>query len=113
MDIARLRALFAETDRTVGRDAAILAVIDAARVVSARARDVIAEVAREHEVTPEQVMGRSVHRHVVRARWAAMARLREAGLSYPRIGRILGRDHSTVMYGIRRHAGLAAHVENK
>lgn len=37
------------------------------------------------------------------ARHELMWRLRQAGWSYPKIGRLLHRDHSTVMYGVREH----------
>ena len=39
----------------------------------------------------------------VHARQHLYAALREAGYSYPRIGKFLCRDHKTVMHGIRAH----------
>lgn len=49
-------------------------------------------------------------RRYCRARWAAMYLTRKyTRLSYPQIGRYFGgRDHSTVMYGIRRISDMAA-----
>jgi chromosomal replication initiation ATPase DnaA len=41
-------------------------------------------------------------KHIVEARFALYAALRMRGWSYPRIGRFLGRDHATVMYGVQR-----------
>ncbi len=38
---------------------------------------------------------------VARARQIVMYEARKAGLSYPQIGRALGRDHSTVVVGVR------------
>lgn len=40
---------------------------------------------------------------VAAARNELMWRLRRCGWSYPKIGRLLGRDHTTVMSGVRRH----------
>lgn len=36
------------------------------------------------------------------ARWAVMLALRGQGMSYPQIGRIVDRDHTTVIYGVQR-----------
>lgn len=36
------------------------------------------------------------------ARWAVMLALRNQGLSFPRIGRIVNRDHTTVIYGVNQ-----------
>ena len=65
--------------------------------------DIIAAVATARHV-PERVMrGRLRDHHIVSARHECFVRLRdELGLSYPAIGRLMARDHSTVMYGIRR-----------
>lgn len=38
----------------------------------------------------------------VRARWFAFNALRERGWSLPRIARAFNRDHTTVIYGLRR-----------
>lgn len=46
--------------------------------------------------------GPSRHRGICLVRWAAMVAMRGRGMSYPAIGRMLGRDHSTVMSGIRQ-----------
>lgn len=43
------------------------------------------------------------------ARWAVMVALRNLGLSYPQIGRMVDRDHTTVMYGIHRARRLRSH----
>jgi chromosomal replication initiation ATPase DnaA len=52
--------------------------------------------------------GPSQQERLLRARWEAMARLRDVGLSSPAIGGLLGRDHSTVLHGLRRYeAGVA------
>lgn len=65
---------------------------------------VLGEVGAKHGIGLEQIAGLSRERHVVRARYEAISRLRdECHLSYPSIGSMLGRDHSSVMYGYRRH----------
>lgn len=50
--------------------------------------------------------GRSRLRRVCVVRWAVMLALRLKGLSLPAIGRLLNRDHSTVLSGIERANGL-------
>lgn len=42
--------------------------------------------------------------HVVRARWEVYKALRDAGMSTPQIGRIVGRDHTTILHGLKRLA---------
>lgn len=43
-------------------------------------------------------------KELVHARWCVMTALRERGLSLPRIGHWLKRDHSTVIYGLGQAA---------
>lgn len=59
-------------------------------------------------ITTDQLMGRSSARLIAHARQDAMRRIREAlGYSYPRIGRFFGRDHTTVVHGVRASAARA------
>lgn len=53
-------------------------------------------------VSPRIVMGNSRARPIARARQAIMHSLHLNGLSASEIGRILDRDHTTVIHGIRR-----------
>lgn len=46
-------------------------------------------------------------RPAVRARWTAMRAMRDRGVSLPVIGRAFGRDHSTVIFGLRAFEALA------
>lgn len=39
---------------------------------------------------------------IMPARFAMYKALRERGWSYPRIGKLFGKDHSTIMYGVSR-----------
>lgn len=59
--------------------------------------------------TPDEITGPSRMRDLAETRFAVMLAAHRRGLSTPRIGTFLGRrDHSTVVYGIRRARHLAA-----
>jgi len=53
-------------------------------------------------VPVEDIMSPKRNQRIVEARFAFYAALRMRGWSYPRIGKFLGRDHATVMYGVQR-----------
>lgn len=59
------------------------------------------ETVRPFFVTREDALGRSRTLSVARARKAVYVALREKGLSYTEIGRLVGRDHTTVVAGVR------------
>ena len=63
------------------------------------------QLAERHNVTVEDVLGRSRKPQLVRARRELMQRLRDDGFSLWQIGRWLGRDHKTVLAGLRANAG--------
>lgn len=63
---------------------------------------IICQVSISMGVSPRVIMGQSRARPIARARQAIMRRLYQYGLSVSEIGRILGRDHTTVIHGIRR-----------
>lgn len=64
---------------------------------------IIDEVARGFDVTTGDIIGPGRSRVVLMARACAMAVVREwTDLSYPRIGYFFNRDHTTVMYSIRK-----------
>jgi chromosomal replication initiator protein len=69
---------------------------------------VVDRVAESFGVTVERILGRDRSRQVVLPRQVAMFLLREeAKFSLPQIGQSLGgRDHTTVMYGCEKIAGL-------
>ncbi len=61
-------------------------------------------IAERHGLPVEAVMGRCRQREYVLARQEAMWVLRNRlGDSLPRIGRLMGRDHTTILHGIRAH----------
>lgn len=70
------------------------------------AKQIVRQVAQKHGVSVKDVYSVRRDRPSVAARHEAMYRLREeTTLSLPQIGRLLGgRDHTTVLHGIRKHA---------
>ena len=70
---------------------------------------VIASVAEGFGVTPADLVGPGRTAPIARARFAAMRALKLRGLSYPRIGSLLGnRDHTTIMHGVARARAIYA-----
>lgn len=60
---------------------------------------VIERVAQLYKITPSDIRGHQRNRHFVEARWVCAEVLRsQNGLSYPAIGRLLNRDHTTIMH---------------
>jgi len=70
------------------------------------AAQIVEAVAEEHGVTSDEIRGRGGRAHITRARQHAYAALYRTGrYSLGSIGDFIGgRDHSTVFYGLRRHA---------
>lgn len=63
----------------------------------------IIERAAEVSGYPVAVLrGPARDRSICMVRWAVMATLRARGLSLPTIGRLLNRDHTTVISGLNR-----------
>lgn len=77
----------------------------ATRFVRWPPKRIIAEVAEKHGLTLADLIGPRRHRYVAHARQEAMWALRQrTTLSTTSIGMFLGgRDHTTVMWGLRRH----------
>jgi chromosomal replication initiation ATPase DnaA len=69
---------------------------------------IVEQVALEHGVTVLDIKGPWRNVRFWRARHAAYYRLRtETSLSYPAIGRLIGgKDHTTILKGVRKHARL-------
>lgn len=53
-------------------------------------------------VSVDDIMGKSRAPRFADPRHIVMWMLRREGLSYPQIGRLFNRDHTTIMYGCRR-----------
>ena len=64
---------------------------------------IIAEVAREHGVTVGAILGPSRGMKETRARWEAIRRVhRERPRPLNQLGKLFNRDHSTIMYALKR-----------
>jgi chromosomal replication initiator protein len=73
-------------------------------------RDIETAVAAHFGLTREEMRGMSRKRAVARPRQVAMFLAREiTGQSLPRIGQQFARDHTTVLYGVRKIARLMGH----
>jgi chromosomal replication initiation ATPase DnaA len=61
-------------------------------------------IAKEYGATLEQVASPLRYKHVARARRALMSLVREKfDWSFPAIGQLFNRDHTTVILAIRKH----------
>ena len=69
------------------------------------ASDIIHEVCQRYGILKQDLISGTRQRHIAKPRQECMFRLsNEMGMSLPQIGRILGgRDHTTVLHGIRAH----------
>lgn len=59
---------------------------------------ILGEVAKEYGFTVQALRGRDRHQELVEARHVAIKRLYDAGLNVAETGRIMNRDHSTILY---------------
>ncbi len=64
--------------------------------------DVLKDVVHRSGLSPEAILSRARTGEIVEVRRELARRLRERGLSYPQIGALLGRDHSTVLALLRQ-----------
>ncbi len=71
-------------------------------------RPIIRHTAEYFRITVEHLLSSNRHQELVEARWIAMYLLRKLKhFSYPEIARRMdGRDHTTVLHGIRRVAAF-------
>ncbi len=103
--LARLEKLVQHQDavmRAAGLtiDEASLAAVESPRL--RKMREICNDVCITHDVTLDELKGRSMVRAVAWPRQDAMRLLAAAGYSQQEIGRYLGRrDHTTVLHGIR------------
>lgn len=65
----------------------------------------VMEISKAHGVSPMLVAGQNRERAIVAARNQVFDRLYRDGVSLSEIGRIFGKDHTTVLHGIRRFRG--------
>ena len=71
-------------------------------------REILWETALKHNVSTEYLIAHNRRAGVVWARFEVMWRARhEVGASYELIGHVIGgRDHATVMHGVKRYGKL-------
>jgi chromosomal replication initiation ATPase DnaA len=65
--------------------------------------DGLIAIAKENHVLLDHVFSDSRSKNVLRARTACYLHLRDKGLSYPEIGRIMMRDHTTIIHVIKKY----------
>lgn len=64
--------------------------------------EIINYCAELFDVPAADIMSRRRIKPIAQARFALYAALRQRGWSYPRIGMFIGRDHATVLHGVRK-----------
>jgi chromosomal replication initiation ATPase DnaA len=64
-------------------------------------KQIVNKCADLFDLTPEVLVSRKRRKYVTYARFALYTALRRRGWSYLSIGAFLGRDHATIMYGVR------------
>jgi hypothetical protein len=74
------------------------------------AREIVERVAREHDTTVVDIFSNSKFQEHVLARWAAVKQIHEEHptWSMARIGRFMGRDHTTIQHVFRKQGLKAA-----
>lgn len=68
---------------------------------ASRTKWVIESICYFHGLSIDDVLGRSSVKRVVSQRRVMIYELRLRGWSYPKIGKYLGKDHSTIMHSLR------------
>ena len=82
-------------------------------------KDIIQQTAKDHGVPVSQMLSRSRCRRYAYARFDAMTRLRavkhrgQPRYSLPQIGKMMDRDHTSVLSGLRRWAKVQAELAAK
>jgi len=64
----------------------------------------IHDIARAHKLTVDDILGTSKIKMIVMVRRKCVVMLREKGYSTTEIGRIMKRDHSTIVHALQRHS---------
>lgn len=59
-------------------------------------------VAQEHGYTVHDIIGKSRFKHLVAVRLLCILMLRERGYSTTEIGRLMDRDHSTIVHALNK-----------
>lgn len=73
-------------------------------IKNARIREVIEEVAQRHDIPVGLIYAQDRRKAISTVRHEAYYLVhRDFGLSYPEVGRIFDRDHTTILHGVRKH----------
>ena len=74
------------------------------KVGRTKGQRIIIDTARKHMVAVDEIRSACKLRHVVSARWECAYRLRhELHIPYAAIGRILKKDHATIIHACRSY----------
>lgn len=73
------------------------------KFVSAEMAEVVEAFAEHHGISVGDMVGPSKQKAFMVPRWAAWTELRARGYSLTRIGEFFGRDHTTILSGIRKY----------
>ena len=82
-------------------------------ILMARARELAVLIAASHLCTVNAIFGPGREKRVSRARQDLWRELRAAGWAYEEIGRLFGRDHTTVLHGVRSAEARALSTRSK
>jgi chromosomal replication initiator protein len=64
--------------------------------------NIVREVCEAHDVKRDEIFKKNRSKKLVMARGVIYDRIRkELGWSYPKIGKLFGRDHTTILHGVR------------
>jgi chromosomal replication initiation ATPase DnaA len=80
------------------------------RLASRGLLGIVDAMASAYAVTREDILGARRTKQAAAARHAVMRALRDMGMSYPEIGWLLGRDHTTVLAALRKAPANAVRV---
>lgn len=74
----------------------------------------IYEICEKHDVSKKDLLGRSRLPNIVRARHGLMQHMHfNLGMSYSKIGRMMERDHTSVMHACKKISGEISGIELK
>lgn len=76
-------------------------------------RETLKACATEYGVTVDDIVGYRKEKNILKARWKAMYLLHKRGMSFSRIGRLLKKDHTTVMNAVKNYEKSLAQGEAK
>jgi chromosomal replication initiation ATPase DnaA len=76
-----------------------------------RALNIAKELAAKHHVTAEGILGRSRLQPLPELRHEVMAALWLSGITIADVGRVMGRDHTSVLHGVRKALGPEAYAK--